>query len=138
MDSTAPVWVEDESRVIGTVHVPEELFQTMIGAPLWEVQRTSEERVDELCRIYGEADCEALKAAFMRIREKLGAVACQQAISALDKNDLRTAAGIGLGYYDNLYGHTLTRSLRDHRVAFSGKGKTFDQIARELIASSTP
>ena len=138
MDSTVPVWVEDESRVIGTVHIPEELFQIMSGAPLWEVQRTSEERVDELCRIYGEADREALKAAFLRIREKLGGAECQQAISALDKNDLRTAAGIGLSYYDHLYGHTLTRFQRDHRVAFSGKGKTFDQIARELIASSTP
>ena len=35
-------------------------------------------------RVYGDADREALKAAFVRIREKLGGLKMQEALDALD------------------------------------------------------
>ena len=132
MNRDRPIWVEDESRVIGTVHVPEELFQAMSKAPIWEVTRTDAERIDELCRIYGNATQSSLRAAFMRIEEKLGGARCQEAIAALDAGDLPHAAAIGLSYYDKLYQHTIRRYVRPDHHQMSGKGKTFDQIAFAL------
>ena len=88
MDANQPIWMENESRVIGTVHQPQELFDALREAPVWTVNRTEEERVDELCRVYGDADRAALKAAFVRIREKLGGLKMQEALDALDAGDL--------------------------------------------------
>ena len=95
MDASRPIWMENESRVIGTVNQPQELFDALREAPVWAVNRTEEERVDELCRVYGDADREALKAAFVRIREKLGGLKMQEALDALDAGDLRSARPSG-------------------------------------------
>lgn len=132
MNPNAPIWVEDESRVIGTVHIPEEFFQVMSNAPLWEVTRTDQERIDELCRVYGSADRRNLRAAFLRIQEKLGGSRCKEAIAALENDDLPHAASIGLMYYDKLYRHTIQRYSRTEHTQLSGEGMTFNEIARAL------
>ena len=138
MDPDRPIWVEDESRVIGTVHIPEELFQVMSAAPIWEVARTDEERIQELCRIYGSAKRDTLRSAFLRIQEKLGGARCQEAIAALDGDDLPRAAAIGLGYYDKLYQHTIQRYARPNHHQMSGKGMTFHEIASALHQLPNP
>lgn len=132
MERSQPIWVEDESRVIGTVHIPEELFQAMSKAPIWEVTRTDAERINELCRIYGNAERITLREAFLRIQEKLGGARCQEAIAALENGDLPHAASIGLIYYDKLYQHTIQRYSRPNHYKMTGKGLTFDEIAQNL------
>lgn len=136
MDASRPIWMENESRVIGTVHQPQELFDALREAPVWAVNRTEEERVDELCRVYGNADREALKAAFVRIREKLGGLKMQEAIHALDSGDLRSAATIGLIYYDKLYRHTRERYVRDHYVHVECAGMDFTEAAAAVLAAA--
>jgi tRNA 2-selenouridine synthase len=128
--------MENESRVIGTVHQPQELFDALREAPVWAVDRTEEERVDELCRVYGNADREALKAAFVRIQEKLGGLKMQEAIHALDSGDLRSAATIGLIYYDKLYRHTQERYVRDHYVHVECAGMDFTEAAAAVLAAA--
>ena len=81
-----------------------------------------EERLDELCLVYGDAKLEALKDAFGRIREKLGGALCRDAIQALDQGDLRAAAAIGLVYYDKLYTHTQQRYARATLTPVDGRG----------------
>ncbi len=134
MDASRPIWMENESRVIGTVHQPQELFDALREAPVWAVNRTEEERVDELCRVYGDAEREALKAAFVRIREKLGGLKMQEAVDALDAGDLRSAAAIGLMYYDKLYLHTRERYARDHYVRVECAGMDFSEAAAAVLA----
>jgi tRNA 2-selenouridine synthase len=136
MDASRPIWMENESRVIGTVHQPQELFDALREAPVWAVNRTVEERVDELCRVYGDADREALKAAFVRIREKLGGLKMQEALDALDTGDLRSAAAIGLMYYDKLYRHTRERYARDHYVHVDCAGMDFAEAAAAVLAAA--
>ena len=136
LDASRPIWMENESRVIGTVHQPQELFDVLRQAPVWAVNRTVEERVDELCRVYGDADRAALKRAFERIQEKLGGLNMQAALDALDNGDLRTAAGIGLKYYDKLYRHTRKRYARDHYVDVECAGMDFSQAAAAVLAAA--
>lgn len=133
-DSRRPIWVEDESRVIGTVHLPEELFEQMCAAPMVEVLRSEEERIDQLCQVYGGADRSALQDAFRRIEDKLGGERCKAAVKALEADDLRTAAAIGLVYYDRLYKHTVERYARPQRTVFDGRGLSLQDIAAQLIA----
>ena len=133
-DWNLPIWTENESRAIGTVHLPQECVDSMRSSPVWTLERTQEERLDVLCEVYGSASTHLLVAAFERIREKLGGLRCQEAIAALENDDLRTAAAIGLIYYDKLYDHTQQRYPREHNFAFDGKGISHLDIAEQLHA----
>ncbi len=133
-DWNLPIWTENESRAIGTVHLPQEFFDSMRASPVWTLERTQDERLDVLCEVYGTASTPLLVSAFERIREKLGGLRCQEAIDALRKDDLRTAAAIGLVYYDKLYDHTQHRYPREHNFAMDGKGLAHLDIAKHLHA----
>lgn len=136
LDPNRPVWMENESRVIGKVHLPQELFDALRIAPVWAVARSEAERVDELCRVYGDADVEALKRAFVRIREKLGGLRMQEALDALDQGDLRTAAAIGLSYYDKLYQHTRQRYARTQYEDVDCTGLDVEAAARAVLQAT--
>lgn len=132
MDGERVVWLEDESRRIGTVHMPEPLYATLRKAPITLIDRTRAERLDEIERIYGSAPIAPLQAAFRRITDKLGGQHAQAALAALDRGAIREAADIGLVYYDKLYAHTLERHDRPIAHKIDGRAKTFLDIAREL------
>ncbi len=104
-----PIWVEAESRRVGTCRIPDEFFLQMEAAPTLEVLRSLEERLDLLVEIYGEADPQQLIKATERIRKRLGGQRTQTAVAAIYQGDLRTACSIILDYYDRTYRYDLER-----------------------------
>lgn len=104
-----PLWVEAESRRVGSCHIPGTLFAQMEAAPTLEVQRTQAERLDTLVALYGEASRDELVAATRRIGKRLGGQRTQAAVDAIAEGDLRTACGIILDYYDRTYRYDLDR-----------------------------
>ncbi|MBK7575836.1 MAG: tRNA 2-selenouridine(34) synthase MnmH [Ignavibacteria bacterium] len=101
------LWVEDESRNIGTVVIPDVFYDAMQIAPIDVLDVSSEQRVTNLVADYGHASPEGLIAAFERIRRKLGGERCTQAIEAVKAGDIATAAEIALEYYDRTYDYCL-------------------------------
>ena len=79
-----PVWVENESRSIGWVQMPEDFHKRLRSAPVLELERTEEDRIAHLLSMYGEADVEALVQAFERIRTKLGGQHANAAIAHVE------------------------------------------------------
>ncbi len=112
-----PIWLEAESRRVGTCRIPDELFLQMMAAPTLEVTRSVEERLDLLVTIYGEADPEELVIATQRIQKRLGGQCTQAAVDFIRAGDLRSACAIILDYYDRTYRHDLER-----------RGKTIPQF----------
>ncbi|MEA5451465.1 tRNA 2-selenouridine(34) synthase MnmH [Leptolyngbya sp. CCNP1308] len=108
-----PIWLEAESRRVGTCRIPDELFAQMDAAPAVEVVRSVDERLDLLVEIYGEASTEELVAATERIRKRLGGDRTQTAIHHIQSGNLREACAIILDYYDRAYRHDLERRPRD-------------------------
>ncbi|WP_080806906.1 tRNA 2-selenouridine(34) synthase MnmH [Halomicronema hongdechloris] len=104
-----PVWIEAESRRIGTCRVPDQLFRQMQAAPLLEVRRSLPERLNSLVRLYGDADPQALIAATERIRKRLGGQRTQDAIKLIRQGALKEAFAILLTYYDRAYQYDLDR-----------------------------
>jgi tRNA 2-selenouridine synthase len=104
-----PIWLEAESRRVGTCRIPDELFAQMEAAPTVEVVRSVAERLDLLVAIYGEADTDGLVAATQRIRKRLGGDRSQTAIAHIRAGDLRAACAIILDYYDRTYRYDLER-----------------------------
>lgn len=136
LDSTRRIWVENESRRIGNVHLPEPFYQRMIGGPALEMLRSEDDRVDHLVRMYGAYDLQLLGKGFEAIRAELGGQETEAALAALDQEDLAKAARIALAYYDRTYEHALQKRAGDRRYPVDCRGVALSECASRLIAEA--
>ncbi|WBO84524.1 tRNA 2-selenouridine(34) synthase MnmH [Hymenobacter yonginensis] len=102
---SAPVWVEDESRTIGSVHVPPPFFAQMQAAPLVLLEIPRAVRVQKLAAEYGREDAGALATSILRIRKRLGGLATKEALAAIAEDDMEKMVSLVLDYYDKTYTH---------------------------------
>ncbi|MEO0855166.1 MAG: tRNA 2-selenouridine(34) synthase MnmH, partial [Cyanobacteria bacterium J06648_11] len=82
-NSDRPIWIEGESRAIGSCRIPQGLFDQMMNAPVVQVERSRAERVSYLIGMYGDACNDELIAATERIRKRLGGARSKDAIHAI-------------------------------------------------------
>lgn len=108
LDPDRVVWIEDESRNVGKVFVPEDLWRQMRQAPLVRVDTPFERRVERLMRDYGGYPVEYLTASIKKIEKRLGYDKCKLALEACENGRVKEAAEISLLYYDKAYGSQLT------------------------------
>ena len=121
LDRDRPVWIEAESRRVGSCRVPDEIFLPMIESPVVQVERSRSERIDILLEVYGSADSEELIAATERISRKLGGQNAQMAIAHIRQGELAPAIDLVLDYYDKSYLFDLKkREVPIHPVHVSG------------------
>jgi len=109
LDPSRPLWIEAESKRVGTCRVPPELFNQMEAAPTLEVVRPLEERLDILVEVYGDTNREELIAATERIRKRLGGQRTQEAVALIQQESPREVCKIVLDYYDRTYRYDLER-----------------------------
>jgi tRNA 2-selenouridine synthase len=109
LDSERCIWVEDESSLIGTVHLPNELFKQIQQAPLYCLKVPKNQRVIHLVQSYGHFSKAQLAFAIQRIEKRIGKVVMQQALSALQEGDLAQVASLALTYYDKAYAAQLAK-----------------------------
>jgi tRNA 2-selenouridine synthase len=108
-DINKSVWVEDESRMIGSCHIPEVLFSRIKQSPLFEIQNPLQERIERLTSIYGKAEIEELIQATERIAKKLGGARTKKVILAIQEGRLAEATEMLLEYYDSAYQYALLK-----------------------------
>lgn len=113
LDPQRPVWIEDESRRIGDVGIPNALFAQMQSAPTLVLDPPEANRLDRLVALYGAFDPAALHNALDHIRQRLGGLRTQQAHAAIHTGHLRRACRIILDYYDDAYRHGLDQRPDD-------------------------
>jgi len=102
-------WLEAESVQVGRCRIPAGLWKQMQQAPMLEVQRPLEERLEQLVSVYGVQEPQALHEATQRIARRLGPQRTAAALEAIDQGDWAGAARQMLDYYDRCYDHELTR-----------------------------
>lgn len=103
LDPTKPIWLEDESIMIGRCKIPQVLFDRMRSAVLYFAEMPQEQRAERLVVDYGKFPKEQLAEAIKRIEKRLGPQHCKAALIALEDGDLKTVAMIMLTYYDKAY-----------------------------------
>ena len=108
-DLNKTIWVEDESRAIGSVNIPEVLFHTMMKSPIAVMEVPLEIRVERLVSEYAGMPLEGLSDAIMRIRDSLGGPVTREAMEALDNGDFHAIARLALVHYDRLYSKSLSK-----------------------------
>jgi tRNA 2-selenouridine synthase len=102
-----PIWVEDESRTIGGLGIPNEFFAQMQAAPLLVLEVPRKARVQYLAADYGRHDAGALASAVLRLRKRLGGLVTKEALGAIAENDMVRMVELVLAYYDKSYGYGL-------------------------------
>ncbi|MCC3155720.1 tRNA 2-selenouridine(34) synthase MnmH [Hymenobacter sp. 15J16-1T3B] len=112
----ARLWVEDESRTIGTVAVPGPLYAQMREAPLVVLEVPRAVRVQKLADEYGRHDPAALAAAILRLRKRLGGLVTKEAMGAIGEGDMEKMVTLVLDYYDRTYSHGLEGRPNVRRV----------------------
>lgn len=108
-DRNARLFLEDESRNIGSVFMPDEVYDVIRNSPVIAVMPDAVSRMPRLMEEYGKFDPELLAAALQRISKRLGGDNTRLAIEAVQRGDIETAIGIVLVYYDKSYRYGLER-----------------------------
>ena len=134
-DARRPVWVENESRNVGKVFLPEGVVAKLAGSPRVLLEMPREDRVRHIVDVYGDYPREHLVGVFVHLRKRLGGLATQRAIAAVDAGDLPAAVRLALVYYDKAYAHYSARqghpSTEVVGVSYGGWG----ELAERLLAA---
>ncbi|MEO1415863.1 MAG: tRNA 2-selenouridine(34) synthase MnmH [Bacteroidota bacterium] len=134
LDPQKRIWLEDESRNIGKVFIPDVLWQQMVEAQVFIVHVPLEVRVGHLVDVYTHIDHQLLKEAVERIQRRLGGWATQQALEALEERDYAKTAEICLSYYDKAYDYGLKQKKTNSVVEITLDVHNPEKAARKLIA----
>jgi tRNA 2-selenouridine synthase len=127
-----PIWVEAESRMVGTCRIPNELFGQMLRARVLQIDRSREERICLLLADYGTINSEQLVLATQRLQKRLGGDRTEAAITHIQQGNLAAAIAIVLDYYDKTYQHDLQRRVVPiHSIDVTGL--TAAKIASYLV-----
>jgi tRNA 2-selenouridine synthase len=103
-----PVWLEDESKTIGSVFIPDEIFSQMRISPVVKVDLEITLRVKRLEKEYANFPSERLKKSIEKIRKRLGDENQRIALTAIDQSDFAKAIELSLAYYDKSYSYGLS------------------------------
>ena len=141
----APAVVEDESRTIGRLAIPEGIYRTMQASPIVLVEADQAARVDNIHREYiveaGDPEHlrQALTTALDNIRRRLGGDRHRevrsrmlQAFEGGDADAHRAWIGMLLDwYYDPMYDYQIGK--KQHRVVFRGNADAVREYLRDKI-----
>ncbi|MGZ4044419.1 MAG: tRNA 2-selenouridine(34) synthase MnmH, partial [Bacteroidia bacterium] len=128
-----PVWLEDESRMVGKIVLPPGLWEQMRSANVIYIKLTFEERLKHIVKEYGRFPKEQLEVSILKITKRLGNEQSKNAIAALNEGDMNTALGICLHYYDKTYSHGLSQREKSTINETIFDTLDVDSIASQLI-----
>ena len=122
-----PLWLEDESFMIGSCRIPFPLWLQMKECPIISLKVAFEKRVERLLKDYGTADAGSLEKAILGIRQKLGGSNLKIALEALKSGNLKKIAEMALHYYDEAYEYNhAKRKYKNIYALVSETEKAFD------------
>ncbi len=100
------IWLEDESRQIGRIFMPEPFYLAMKSSPLLRIKIALELRIKIILDEYASLDKEKLAASINQISKRLGGLVTNQCLEMLEKGDFDGVVRQLLPYYDKTYTHS--------------------------------
>ncbi len=108
-DSNKPVWIENESRSIGSCILPHKTFALIRNSPLVEINVGIETRKKRILEEYGKFPVDILAETTRKIGKRMGPQHLKQALNFLESGDIEGWLDIVLDYYDKLYSYGTTQ-----------------------------
>lgn len=112
-DDSRVIWMEDESRAIGKVSMPEILFDHVRNNVVCFIDVPKEFRVQRLVDEYANFDDGSLIAGVNRISKRLGGLNTKLSVESIQSKNFSKAADILLSYYDKAYLNGLSTRDQD-------------------------
>lgn len=103
-----PLLIEDESRLLGRLHIPDPLWHQMRSAPVFVLEWPIEKRIEHLLEIYNAPE-EAIRANLKSIHKRLGMERYKEALTAISEGRRADVCRIVLDYYDRAYSYGLSQ-----------------------------
>jgi tRNA 2-selenouridine synthase len=136
LDLTKPIWIEDESIMIGRIVLPDPFWKRMASSKIFQMNVDKEVRVERLVNDYGAANRDEFLYAMGGIVKKLGGQHYNAAKEKLAEGDMASCIEILLTYYDKAYKTGLSKKEDRITAVLDWDGKAPEVIAEELIAKS--
>ena len=114
------IWIEAESSNLGKCRIPNSLYIKMQKAPIIEIIKTMNERVNNLVNVYSQNSQNELKKAVGRISKRLGPQRTKEALVAIEKKEWSEACKAMLDYYDRCYEYELQKTRNINTIDLSG------------------
>lgn len=129
------IWIEDESRVIGNLSIPNKFWDTMRESPVYFLEVSTEQRITNILKDYGNYPKEKLIDSINKISKKLGGLETKNCIEFVQNGDLSSACEILLKYYDKLYLYSLTKRNHSNINNINIDTDNYYDNAKKIISS---
>lgn len=137
IDTKKPIWIEDESRRIGSRTIPLDLFNTMKKSTLVFLNIPFDNRIDHLMNSYGTFDADNLIRAAGKLERRLGREKMNQVKKLIEAGNIREACVILLRYYDKSYEHGLSKKQEGKISQIHCELVDPQAIAKQLLERTT-
>lgn len=137
LNPNKPIWIEDESRSIGNIAIPELFYLKMRTAPVYFIAVPLEERIQHLVNTYANLNQDKLAAAITRITKRLGYDKAKFALDALENKNYYKVLEITLFYYDKHYLQGLQKREKASVLEFKCPTVNPEETADFLISLIT-
>jgi tRNA 2-selenouridine synthase len=128
------LWLENESRMIGTVRIPPKIYEAMRQATTYDLQVPLEARINHIAKEYGKFEKQLLIDCTLKLEKKMGNLRMQQAIDFLTSDELNAWVFMLLEYYDKAYLYSKEKRNPDTLIAIQATHKNFQEMAALLLA----
>ncbi|MCF8255620.1 MAG: tRNA 2-selenouridine(34) synthase MnmH [Bacteroidia bacterium] len=102
-NSNLPIWIEDESRLIGRVQVPDAIYGGIRSSFVHFLDIPFEKRLNQIINSYGRFPADVLVEITSKLKKRMGDQANRNAIDFLNQGDIKGWAEIVLKHYDKQY-----------------------------------
>jgi len=109
VDKNRPIWLEDESKSIGSVFMPDQFYKKMQEAPVIALIMDVKTRIPRLLKEYSAHSKEELVKSVLKISKRLGGDLTKESINSIESGDFTRAIEITLSYYDKTYMYGLKK-----------------------------
>jgi tRNA 2-selenouridine synthase len=133
LDSSRPIWIEDESRMIGNVTLPEPLIKRLSEEIMIRMEVPLSARINRLVQDYAGFDKSLLAEAILKIKERLGGGNTKEAVSSLLSGHYEKTAEILLAYYDKTYQFSMGKRNPGKTFQLTITSGNVEENAKKLI-----
>jgi len=111
MKDSKTVWLENESITIGSVKIPDPVFEMMRNAPVIELKAGVHYRIKRILDVYGDFPAELLEESTWKLKKRLGEPRTRQAVEFLRSGDKEKWIEEILYYYDKTYDYGMEQRI---------------------------
>lgn len=136
LDSARPVWIEDESRNIGSVFMPEEFYKNLQAAPSVILMLEAEKRIPKLIEEYALFPADQLCESVTRVTKRLGGENAKKVLESIKSGELREAVRLMLKYYDKAYKFSLRKRNEQSIIPVESVTDNTEVNTRKVLEAS--